>query len=88
MVAPRYILSSLRTIIKDTLDLFIDEKAKLKSLLVWNKQRVSLTTDIWTSITTAIYTIITTHFIDIDWNLYRRIISFNIVNDPYIGDNC
>ncbi|KAH9668288.1 BED-type domain-containing protein [Citrus sinensis] len=81
VVAPRYILPSRRTITRDTLDLFVEKKTKLKSLLVGNKQRVSLTTDIWTSITTASYRVITAHFIDTKWSLHRRIISFNTVND-------
>ncbi|KAL9457883.1 hypothetical protein AB3S75_006845 [Citrus x aurantiifolia] len=35
--APRYLLPSRRTIIRDTLDKYVEEKAKLKSLLVGNK---------------------------------------------------
>ncbi|KAH9769347.1 BED-type domain-containing protein [Citrus sinensis] len=81
VAAPRYLLPSRRTISRDTLEMYLEEKVKLKSLLVGNKQRVSLTTDIWTSITTASYMVITAHFIDRDWNLHRKIISFNTVND-------
>ncbi|KAH9716963.1 BED-type domain-containing protein [Citrus sinensis] len=81
VTAPRYLLPSRRTISRDTLEMYLEEKAKLKSLLAGNKQRVSLTTDIWTSITTASYMVITAHFIDRDWNLHRKIISFNTVND-------
>ena len=61
--------------------MYLKEKTKLKSLLVGNKQRVSLTTDIWTSITIASYIVIIAHFIDRDWNLHRKIISFNTIND-------
>ncbi|KAL9425705.1 hypothetical protein AB3S75_032630 [Citrus x aurantiifolia] len=46
VAAPRYLLLSRRTISRDTLEMYLEEKAKLKSLLVGNKQRVSLTTDI------------------------------------------
>ncbi|KAH9680959.1 BED-type domain-containing protein [Citrus sinensis] len=81
VAAPRYLLPSRRTISRDTLEMYLEEKAKLKSLLAGNKQRVSLTTDIWTSITTTSYMVITAHFIDRDWNLHRKIISFNTVND-------
>ncbi|KAH9717089.1 BED-type domain-containing protein [Citrus sinensis] len=72
VATPRYLLPSRRTISRDTLEMYLEEKAK---------QRVSLTTDIWTSITTASYMVITAHFIDRDWNLHRKIISFNTVND-------
>ncbi|KAH9651034.1 BED-type domain-containing protein [Citrus sinensis] len=81
VATPRYLLPSRRTISRDTLEMYLEEKVKLKSLLAGNKQRVSLTTDIWTSITTASYMVITAHFIDRDWNLHRKIISFNTVND-------
>ncbi|KAK9189691.1 hypothetical protein WN943_018290 [Citrus x changshan-huyou] len=81
VAASRYLLPSQRTITRDTLDMYVEEKVKLKSLLVGNKQRVSLTTDILTSITTVRYMVITTHFIDKDWNLHRKITSFNTAND-------
>ena len=48
----------------------------LKSLLAVGHQRVSLTTDIWTSIQNISYMVITGHFIDSDWQLHRRILSF------------
>ena len=66
VAAPRYLLSSRRTIIRDTLDMYVEEKTKLKRLLVRNKQRVSLTIDIWTFITTVSYMVIIAHFIDKD----------------------
>ncbi|KAK9209788.1 hypothetical protein WN944_002156 [Citrus x changshan-huyou] len=64
VAAPRYLLSSRRTIIRDTLDMYVEEKTKLKSLLVGNKLKVFFTTDIWTFIMTVSYMVITTHFID------------------------
>ncbi|KAK9187734.1 hypothetical protein WN944_019132 [Citrus x changshan-huyou] len=72
IAAPRYLLPSRRTITRDTLEMYLKEKTKLKSLLAGNKQRVSLTTDIWTSITIASYMVIIAHFIDRDWNLHRK----------------
>ncbi|XP_010412443.1 PREDICTED: zinc finger BED domain-containing protein RICESLEEPER 2-like [Camelina sativa] len=42
---------------------------------------MSFTTDIWTSITTLSYMVITAHFIDMDWQLHRRIISFSPISD-------
>ncbi|KAH9734523.1 putative AC transposase [Citrus sinensis] len=53
----------------------------LKSLICNNKQRVSLTTDLWTSIKNMSYMVITAHFIDSDWCLNRRIISFSVIED-------
>ena len=39
-------------------------------------QRISLTTDCWTSIQRINYMAVTAHFIDDDWNLNKKIISF------------
>ncbi|KAF8104338.1 hypothetical protein N665_0174s0023 [Sinapis alba] len=70
----------------------IDDDGKLKKSLVteealkkWflcNKQRVSLTTDIWVSQTTgASYMVITVHFIDSSWRLKKLIIGFKHITD-------
>lgn len=75
VAAPRYLIPSLRTIIRDTLDMYVEENAKLKSLLVRNKQRVSLTIDIWTSIMIVSYMVITTHFIDKDGINIERLLA-------------
>ena len=53
----------------------------LKSLICNNKQRVSLTIDLWTSVQNMSYMVITTHFIDSYWCLNRRIISFSAIED-------
>ena len=66
VAALTYLLSSRKTIIRDTLDMYVEEKTKLKSLLVGNKQRVFFTTDIWTFIMTVSYMVITADFIDND----------------------
>ena len=67
VACPRFVVPSRRTITNDILDIFLAEKASLKSLLCDKKQKMSPTTDIWTSITTASYMVITSHFIDQDW---------------------
>lgn len=72
-------MPSRRIIGKDVMELFLDEKAMLKSLICNNKQRVSLTTDTWTSVQNISYMLITTHFIDNDRCLNRRIISFSAI---------
>ena len=51
----------------------------LKSLFSKNKQRLCLTTDLWTASTTSIsYMVITRHFIDENWCLKRKLISSNL----------
>ncbi|KAH9734400.1 BED-type domain-containing protein [Citrus sinensis] len=68
---PQFVMPSRRTIGRDVMELFLEEKAMLKSLICNNKQRVSLTTDLWTSVQNMSYMVITAHFI----------ISFSAIED-------
>ena len=67
------------TIARDCFSLFVEEKNKLRALLASECQRVSLTTDTWTSIQNVSYLCLTTHFIDSNWNVHKRILNFSIV---------
>ncbi|KAH9658017.1 BED-type domain-containing protein [Citrus sinensis] len=78
---PQFVMPSRRTIGRDVMELFLEEKAMLKSFICNNKQRVSLTNDLWTSVQNMSYMVITAHFIDSDWCLNRRIISFSAIED-------
>ncbi|KAH9791832.1 BED-type domain-containing protein [Citrus sinensis] len=77
----QFVMPSRRTIVRDVMDLLLEEKTMLKSLICNNKQRVSLTTDLWTSVQNMSYMVITAYFIDSDWCLNRRIISFSVIED-------
>ncbi|XP_010548831.1 PREDICTED: zinc finger BED domain-containing protein RICESLEEPER 1-like [Tarenaya hassleriana] len=81
IACPTFVIPSRKIIAKEVYQLFLSEKDALKSLLNDNKQRVSFTTDIWTSITTVSYMVVTAHFIDISWRLNRRIISFRPISN-------
>ena len=81
VAVPRFDVPSRRTITRDILQLYADEKIMLKSIFSAGNQRVSLTTDIWTSIQNINYMVITGHFIDSDWQLHRRILSFCPINN-------
>ncbi|KAH9801406.1 BED-type domain-containing protein [Citrus sinensis] len=52
---PQFVMPSRRTIGRDVMELFLEEKAMLQSLICNNKQRVSLTTDLWTSVQNMSY---------------------------------
>lgn len=56
--------------------LFDEEKRKLMAVFKETQQRVSLTTNTWTSIQRINYTVITAHWIDKNWTLHKRIINF------------
>ena len=81
VVVLQFIMPSRRTISGDVMDMFLEEKGILKSLIYKNKQKVSLTTDIWTSVQNMSYMVITTHFIDSDWCLHKKIINFSVIED-------
>ena len=49
LACPRFTLPSRRTCTRDTVKIYFEQKAKLKMFLQENCQRVSLTTDGWTS---------------------------------------
>ncbi|XP_039035898.1 zinc finger BED domain-containing protein RICESLEEPER 2-like [Hibiscus syriacus] len=48
-------------------------------------KRVSITTDMWTSNQNIHYMVVTCHFVDSDFKLHKRILSFVDVPPPYSG---
>ncbi|KAK3222513.1 hypothetical protein Dsin_009538 [Dipteronia sinensis] len=76
---PKFDPPSRTTIARDINQLYLDEKVMLKIMFSFNKQRVCLTTDCWTSIQNTNYMVITTHFIDSGWELHKRILNFGVV---------
>ena len=55
-------------------DLYLEHKKEIKNVI--RGQRVSITTDTWTSIQYINYMVITTYFLDSNWKLHKRIINF------------
>ncbi|XP_022033048.1 zinc finger BED domain-containing protein RICESLEEPER 4-like [Helianthus annuus] len=47
--------------------------------------RVSITTDMWTSVQNIHYMVVTCHFVDLEFNLHKSILSFVDVPLPYSG---
>ncbi|KAL5779200.1 hypothetical protein ACOSQ2_009937 [Xanthoceras sorbifolium] len=74
---PKFDVPSRRTIVRDIMQLYVDEKASLIKNFRKNKVRVCLTTDIWTSIQNINYMVVTAHYIDEYWQLQKRILSFS-----------
>lgn len=51
---------------------------------MWGK--ISLTTDIWTSTSQKLsYMCLTGHFVDADWKLQKRVLSFVEIPPPHSG---
>ncbi|KAL0539982.1 hypothetical protein IC582_024204 [Cucumis melo] len=77
----RFVVPSRFTVARDVLKLYVNEKNRLRDMFVKNKYRVSLTTDCWTSGQNINYMVLTTHFIDSDWKLHKRILSFSPIEN-------
>uniref|UniRef100_A0ACD5WTF9 Uncharacterized protein n=1 Tax=Avena sativa TaxID=4498 RepID=A0ACD5WTF9_AVESA len=80
---PQFEPPSRYTVARDCLNLYLEEKAKLKDIL--RHQRVCLTTDTWTSIQNQNYTSLTAHWINSRWELERKVLNFCFVPD-HAGD--
>lgn len=81
-ILPMYTVHCRRTATKDIFARFVQDEADLKKLFSCKKHRVSLTTDIWVAPTTSVsYMVVTSHWIDANWVLQKRILSFKPVTD-------
>ncbi|WOH14844.1 hypothetical protein DCAR_0934370 [Daucus carota subsp. sativus] len=77
---PRFKMPSRWTVARDCLKIYGEELVKLKKSLV--SQRVSFTTDTWTSIQNINYMCLTAHWINDDWKMCKKILNF-----PQIGSH-
>uniref|UniRef100_A0A7N0TNC7 Transposase n=1 Tax=Kalanchoe fedtschenkoi TaxID=63787 RepID=A0A7N0TNC7_KALFE len=73
---PRFHRPSRFTIGRDCYEIYLKEKVYLKELIAKSCQRISITTDTWTSIRTVNFMCVTAHFIDHEWKLQKRILNF------------
>ncbi|GAU44167.1 hypothetical protein TSUD_377670 [Trifolium subterraneum] len=78
---PQFVIPSRRTVARDCFQFFMDEKQKLRVFFKSDCNRVTLTTDCWTSIQNLNYIVITAYFVDSEWNYQKRIISFITIPD-------
>ena len=72
---PRFPMPSHLTVARDYIKIWFGEREKLISYLKLG-QRVSLTTNTWTSIQNLNYMCLTCHYIDGDWTYLKRILNF------------
>ncbi|KAL5787808.1 hypothetical protein ACOSP7_004757 [Xanthoceras sorbifolium] len=78
---PLFDIPSRRTIVRDIMQLYVDEKTSLIKMFRKSKVRVCLTTDTWTSIQNINYMVVTAHYIDDYWQLQKKILSFSQIAD-------
>jgi hypothetical protein len=82
---PFYQRVSRTTIKNDCIKVFKTEKDKIRKIFK-GVDRISLTSDCWTSIQTIGYMCLTAHYIDSDWKLQKCIIDFNEFAPPHSGE--
>lgn len=75
-----------KTITTDCFQMYFEENKKLKEYFKKSASRVSLTTDMWTSIQNLGYMYLTTQFVDNDWMLHKKIINFRVLPHPHRGE--
>ncbi|KAK9100401.1 hypothetical protein Scep_023831 [Stephania cephalantha] len=69
----------------DIINRYKKEKEIVKSLLDDAPGRISFTSDLWTSLTTDGYMCLTCHFIDNNWTLQKRVLSYTFMPPPHSG---
>lgn len=81
---PEYNKISRTQVKLDCVTVFEEERKKLK-ILLRSVSKISLTTDIWTSSSQKLsYMCLTGHFVDRDWKLQKRVLSFVEIPPPHL----
>jgi hypothetical protein len=73
---PQFKIPSRTTLSRDILQMWGNEKVRLKTFLSQHCGRVCLTTDFWTSCQNYSYMSLTAHFVDNNWKLQKKILNF------------
>ncbi|CAN6361465.1 unnamed protein product [Urochloa humidicola] len=82
---PWFDIVSRTAVVGDVVSSFENRKLGLKEIIKESDSRVALTADFWTSKQNLGYLCITCHFINKEWKLQKRIISFGFVASPHDG---
>ncbi|XP_043705261.1 zinc finger BED domain-containing protein RICESLEEPER 1-like [Telopea speciosissima] len=84
---PQFSPISRNTQLADILRWHNRESKRIKEFLNSFNGRMSLTTDLWSSITTDSYISLTCHYIDTEWILHKKLLKFCIMPPPHTGVN-
>ncbi|KAI5354075.1 hypothetical protein L3X38_006970 [Prunus dulcis] len=86
VIQPKFHVVSRTTITKDCLQIYHEEKSKLKDYFKEISARICIITDLWTSVQNLGYMVLTAHFVDKDWVLRKKIINFRVLPHPHKGE--
>ncbi|KAG6721372.1 hypothetical protein I3842_03G109000 [Carya illinoinensis] len=73
----------MNTVNADLVKIYHREKERIKCFLNDSLDRISLTSDLWTSITTNGYICFTTHFLNKKWVLEKMVLNFSFMPPPH-----
>ncbi|KAF7820824.1 zinc finger BED domain-containing protein RICESLEEPER 2-like [Senna tora] len=76
---------SRNTAVADIWKFYLDQKELLKQSMSRTAGRICLTADCWTSYNVEGYICLTTHFVDENWKLNSKILSFCKMEPPHTG---
>ncbi|KAL9667011.1 hypothetical protein QQ045_001356 [Rhodiola kirilowii] len=85
-IQPQFSSFSARTCKRDVLKMFSKSKSDLLNFFSEFDGKVSLTSDVWSSRQKMGYMSLTAHYIDKDWLLNKRILSFKMIEYPHSGE--
>jgi hypothetical protein len=84
---PNAKIPSADTIKRDIMGLYATNLAKMQTVLQKLDNKISFTTDIWTSASMKSFLSITAHFIDSEWQLQNIIVDFVQIFGSHTGIN-
>ena len=87
LINPQFKCWSGNTVKRDIMKKFQTERENLKQYFTNFEGKICLTSDIWTSLMHRGFLCITAHYIDSEWMLNKRIISFKTINTLHNGKN-
>jgi hypothetical protein len=76
---PSVQLISRNTVKVDLCKIYASEKQKIKAMLSCCNGRISLTSDLWSSLTMDGYICLTAHYVDTNWILQKRVLNFSFM---------
>ena len=76
---------SRNTLKSDVIKVYNKEKEKLRGILGLHAGRICLTSDLWSSLSTDEYMVVTTYYVDEEWRLQKKVLSFTHCPPPRTG---
>jgi hypothetical protein len=78
-VSQHIMLILIRSYKKGCCKIYASEKQKIKVMLSCCNERISLTSDLWSSLTMDGYICLTAHYVDTNWILQKRVLNFSFM---------